>query len=330
MGCGNSTPTNSKNNSLATLDSNSRPGSKTAPINKSLESVLRDNAEHRANSRTSGRDSGIDSAKTSDGRRRQAANQESTSQSNNNETKSSSEPRVSPTKALAFEVMVDHDKDQGESIIARHPPRRLQKLEMKREPTLTADMIEEKLMESEERRRQVLEERGQSSKRSSRRRKELILARQFGNIQDSAEHREKLEEKIDSASKNRSKAQADVVAKQKKRELRAKQAKERARRMREEENEENHFDVEKDETFNAEDDVDSWLDGDNNAGLGSASTTSERIYNGRSSPTKKVHSNGPRVDKSLDYASDSDDNQGWTGNAYGAGQAAGKDDFFDT
>ena len=62
-----------------------------------------------------------------------------------------------------------------------------------------------------------------------------------------------LEEKIDSASKNRAKAQADVIAKQKKRELRAKQAKERARRMREEENEENHFDVEKDETFNADD-----------------------------------------------------------------------------
>ncbi|XP_054758467.2 uncharacterized protein LOC129264590 [Lytechinus pictus] len=330
MGCGNSTPTNSKCNSLATLDSNSRPGSKTIPRNKSLESVLRDNEEHRADSRTSCRDSGIDSAKTSDGRRRQAANLESSSQLNNNEAKSSIESRVSPTKAMAFEVMVDNTKNQGDSIIARHPPRRLQKLEIKREPTLTAEMIQEKLMESEERRRQVLEERGKSSKTSSKRRKQLILAREFGKLQESAEVRTKLEEKIDSASKIRSKAQSDVIAKQKKRELRAKQAKERARRMREEENEENHFDVEKDETFNAEDDVDSWLDGDNNAALGSASTTSERIYNGRSSPTKKIHTDGPRVDKSLDYGSDSDENQGWTSKAYGAGQAAGKDDFFDT
>ena len=44
-----------------------------------------------------------------------------------------------------------------------------------------------------------------------------------------------------------------MIAKQKKRELRAKQARDRARRLKEEENAESQFDVEKDENFNADD-----------------------------------------------------------------------------
>ena len=130
MGCGSSTPANSKNNSQATLStSDSRPGSKTIATNKSLESVLRDNGENRSDSRTSYRDSGIDSAKTSDGRRRQPANQSSNSVSDNRAVPgplSSNENRNSPQKALAFEVMVDSQTNQGESIIAKHPPKRLQ------------------------------------------------------------------------------------------------------------------------------------------------------------------------------------------------------------
>ena len=130
MGCGSSTPVNSRNNSRVTLSTtDSRPGSKTTATNKSLESVLRDNGENRSDSRTSNRDSGIDSAKTSDGRRRQPVNHVSHSETDNSTLPgplSNNNNRNSPQKALAFEVMVDSQTNQGESIIAKHPPKRLQ------------------------------------------------------------------------------------------------------------------------------------------------------------------------------------------------------------
>ncbi|XP_071482800.1 uncharacterized protein [Diadema antillarum] len=334
MGCGNSAPNSVVAESQATLSSSSsRPGSKTNQTNKSLESVGRQNAE-RSDSRTSYRDSGIDSAKTSDGQRRRPHQTAGNVALNNDSTLASSSGNdgTSPRKkGLAFEVMMDNDTDRGESIIAKHPPKRLQKLELRREPTLTAEMIEEKQRISEERRRQVMEERGKSSKKSSRRRKELLAAQQFGNIQQSSEQTRKLEEKIDSASKNRAKAQADVIAKQKKRELRAKQAKERLRRMKEEEEEDCNFDMEKDENFNADDELDSWLDGENNMVIGSASTTSERIYNGRSSPVKRISTGGKVRGRSIDVDSDGDEDQGWAGKPVETGPGTQpKDDFFDT
>lgn len=62
-----------------------------------------------------------------------------------------------------------------------------------------------------------------------------------------------LDEKITSADRNREKHQAEIKNKQKQREMRAARARERARKLEEAEGEELNFDVEKDETFNADD-----------------------------------------------------------------------------
>ncbi|CAG0894053.1 unnamed protein product [Darwinula stevensoni] len=63
--------------------------------------------------------------------------------------------------SIAFEVPV------SESIIKKHPPRRLQKLEDQQIATLNHQTIEEKQAEADRRRQRILSQRVQSAKRRS-------------------------------------------------------------------------------------------------------------------------------------------------------------------
>ncbi|KAJ8044956.1 hypothetical protein HOLleu_07861 [Holothuria leucospilota] len=189
---------------------------------------------------------------------------------------------------------------------------------------------------TEDESKDALEQKAESSKRSSRRRNELLAAVNFSKEHQQQVTSKKLDEKIDSASKNRERHQAEVLRKQKIRETKARQAKERRLRAS---IEDEGYDVEKDETFNADDDVDSWLDGDNNVFTpqmkGSASTTaSERIYDGRSSPAKRMHGGSGDQRRRLDVEWDSGDES--ETEAFSARKTAPgnndalKDDFFDS
>lgn len=279
------------------------------------------------------RDSGIDSAKANERQRTGKIEDGEVGVSTGNDAQNNN---VKPVyqKGVAFEV--DLKDGNKESLIKKHPPRRLQKLENAPRPKLTLEELEEQQKISSKRRLQALEQKAESSKRSSRRRNELLAAVNFSKEHQQQVTSKKLDEKIDSASKNRERHQAEVLRKQKIRETKARQAKERRLRAS---IEDEGYDVEKDETFNADDDVDSWLDGDNNVFTpqmkGSASTTaSERIYDGRSSPAKRMHGGSGDQRRRLDVEWDSGDES--ETEAFSARKTASgnkdalKDDFFDS
>ncbi|XP_072031103.1 uncharacterized protein [Amphiura filiformis] len=307
MGCGGSSA--SRSSSLASLTA---PADHHASSDNLRKQVLKKQHEAdadslnssgpprspRPGSRSTCRDSGIDSAKTADGRRHPPPDVVHNDnerlipnghkmEENHNETEEHDE-HEDLRGGVAFEVAVHENKD---SIIKKHPPKRLQMFDpAAKPPSLTAEMLAEKQRLTEERRQQELMNRGKSSKKTSRRRKELLAAKEFVNQEQQQHHQQKLDDKISSADRNREKRQAEIKAKQKQRELRAQRAREKIKRLDDVEGEEMNFDMENDDTFNAEDDLDSWLDGENGSRTvyGSAATTkSERIYDGRSSPSKR-------------------------------------------
>ncbi|XP_071832112.1 uncharacterized protein [Apostichopus japonicus] len=255
------------------------------------------------------RDSGIDSAKTTDGGSRESEAGD-TVNSKIDAINNHKDNQVLK-KAVAFDVTLGDG--QVESIIGVHPPRRLQKLENSPRPILTLEELDKRQKKSEARRKKALEKKATSSQRSSRRRNDLIAAVKFSQEHQQQVTARKLEEKIDSANKSRDKHQMDMVMKQKIRESKAKQAREKRLRASMDEDE---YDVEKDETYNVDDDEDSWLDGENNVDTttqfkGSASTTaSERIYDGRSSPAKRMYGGG--MDQRLGYSKDLDSDESET------------------
>ncbi|KAI8505432.1 hypothetical protein Bbelb_166210 [Branchiostoma belcheri] len=119
---------------------------------------------------------------------------------------------------------------------------------------------------------------------------------------------------LSSAERKRCQKQAEIVAKQRLREERAKRAREKAQRLSSMEDSDLNYEMENDENFNA-DDEDSWGDpadpdllqppptGTTIRTSGSAvSSESERIYDGRSSPVKRVHPRpGPRSGEGKQY-----------------------------
>ncbi|XP_038072795.1 uncharacterized protein LOC119741161 [Patiria miniata] len=353
MGCGSSQ--SASTSSLGSASDKRKQDNSSASLRKQVlinqsetkshdsQSVGGDNAGQRADSRSTCRDSGIDSAKTSDGRRaviRQASLRSPDQPDQGRGDGTDSRQKAVPTP-VAFEVVMGETK--GQSIVKQHPPKRLQmKLLDGSEPKVTAEMLAERQRVAEERRFEELQKRAKSAKTTSRRRKDILAARDFGDNQTAEAHQKRLEEKNHSAEKNRAKHQAEMQAKQKMRELRAAQAREKARRLNEAIEDEANFDVEKDETFNADDESDSWLDGANNANLpdvkGSASTNnSERIYDGRSSPTKRFQplSSAEVRRRQHSLGSDSDDeasagNQ-WASHALNTSNNTGtQDNFFET
>ncbi|CAH1262466.1 Hypp2555 [Branchiostoma lanceolatum] len=196
-------------------------------------------------------------------------------------------------KAVAFDVPLANTSDG--SIIRRHPPRRLQKLESV--PRLTPAMLEEKLKSAEERKEMELQKKTKSAARTSRRHRQIREAMEF----EKSLKEEEIDRTLSSAERKRRQKQEEIVAKQRLREERAKRAREKAQRMSSMEDVDLTYEMENDENFNA-DDEDSWGDpvvpellqppptGTTTRTSGSAvSSESERIYDGRSSPVKRVH-----------------------------------------
>ncbi|XP_067013232.2 factor associated with metabolism and energy [Anabrus simplex] len=72
--------------------------------------------------------------------------------------------KLSRAQPMAFEVIVNN-----ESLIRKHPPRRLQRLE-DQQVTLTHQLLDEKQAEAEQRRNQILTQRVQSAKQRPPRR----------------------------------------------------------------------------------------------------------------------------------------------------------------
>lgn len=67
------------------------------------------------------------------------------------------------SNGLAFEVPL-HDNTDDESLIKKHPPRRLQRLEEQQVTQLTHHLLQEKQAEAEQRRLQILSQRVASAK----------------------------------------------------------------------------------------------------------------------------------------------------------------------
>ncbi|XP_019642845.1 PREDICTED: uncharacterized protein LOC109484074 [Branchiostoma belcheri] len=196
-------------------------------------------------------------------------------------------------KAVAFDVPLANTSEG--SIIRRHPPRRLQRLETV--PRLTPAMLEEKLKSAEERKEMELQKKTKSAARTSRRHRQIKEAMEF----EKSLKEEEIDRTLSSAERKRCQKQAEIVAKQRLREERAKRAREKAQRLSSMEDSDLNYEMENDENFNA-DDEDSWGDpadpdllqppptGTTIRTSGSAvSSESERIYDGRSSPVKRVH-----------------------------------------
>ncbi|XP_076314841.1 uncharacterized protein LOC143227262 [Tachypleus tridentatus] len=93
------------------------------------------------------------------------------------------EPKNTVPPPVAFEVPLEE-----ESIIKRHPPKRLQRLEELQQKVLTVDEIEEKQKKALERREEVLQERIRSSQKMQK-----MLERPTANLQNGIE---KIEEEV--------------------------------------------------------------------------------------------------------------------------------------
>jgi len=68
-------------------------------------------------------------------------------------------------KPVAFDIPMDENEPANEqenssdSIVKKHPPKRLQRLEEQSKPVITAEDIEEKQRKAEERRLEIIEEK---------------------------------------------------------------------------------------------------------------------------------------------------------------------------
>ncbi|XP_002734811.1 uncharacterized protein LOC100378369 [Saccoglossus kowalevskii] len=288
MGCGSSSPQqtvatmNKHDSTLKHAENNNHDLNHTTNNGVSKHTgngrlIEKDPLDVRPNSGSTYRDSGIDSAKTTDDRRMNGLDRE---------------PTIDVKKSIAYDIPLEGDTG---SLVKRHPPKKFQVLRP-RDTNLTVDMMADKQKVTEIRRQEELQKRAKSARRTSKRRKEIMAAREYEKgHQEQQEKIQQISEKMEIAEKQRARAQHEKIAKQKLREEKARQARERAKRIKQLNNEELNFDLEKDDTFNANDDVDSWLDGYNSnlavdSNVASAvSSTSERIYDGRSSPVKRYN-----------------------------------------
>ncbi|OWF36168.1 ensconsin-like [Mizuhopecten yessoensis] len=184
-------------------------------------------------------------------------------------------------KSISFAVGMDgQEKD---SLIAKHPPIKLKRLEPLNMPLLTPELLKEKQKLADEKRERELQRKKSASRKSSKRRRELMAAKDFELQQVQGQDNSKMQ----SAEALRMAKLNEIKEKQKIREERAKRAREKAQRMKQAEQADlGILEVEKDDHYNA-DDVDSWLDGDNNTG-GNQSEMGDRVYSGRCSPQKQV------------------------------------------
>ncbi|XP_060072830.1 uncharacterized protein CCDC198-like [Ylistrum balloti] len=186
-------------------------------------------------------------------------------------------------KSISFSVGMDGEEKP--SLIAKHPPMKLKRLEPLNMPILTPELLKEKQRLADEKRDRELQRKVSASRKSSKRRRELMAAKDF----ELQQMQEQEQTKMQSAEALRLAKLNDIKEKQKIREERAKRAREKAQRMKQAEQADlGILEVEKDDHFNA-DDADSWLDGDNNNSREDRSEMGDRVYSGgRCSPQKQV------------------------------------------
>lgn len=174
-------------------------------------------------------------------------------------------PMVS--KGVAFDVGLGDDSSVNKPTSKRRPPHKLQRLESA--PKLTAEMLAQKIAAAEENRQKELEKR---ARRTSKRRKELLEAREMDKAQ---QQKAEFDQKTNTYDKNRSKLQAEIIAKQQRREERAKRVRHKAQRLKNGEDDVPVL-VDPDETYNAnESDDDLWEDNKHEIPTKTSETESE-------------------------------------------------------
>ncbi|XP_032234545.2 uncharacterized protein DDB_G0284459 [Nematostella vectensis] len=128
-------------------------------------------------------------------------------------------------------------------------PHRLKKLESVH--TFTADMLAQKQAAAELNRQKEIEKK---IKKTSKRRQDLLEAREYDKSQ---QQKAELQGKIHATEKNREKVMAEVLAKQRRREERARRVRERAKRIQDGDDMGN-IEVDPDETYNADEEDERW------------------------------------------------------------------------
>ncbi|XP_075227583.1 uncharacterized protein LOC142328025 [Lycorma delicatula] len=80
------------------------------------------------------------------------------------------------SQGLAFEVPLhdDSEDNNSSSLIKKHPPKRLQRLEDQQITPLTHELLDEKQAEAEQRRQQILSQRVQSAKARQKLKRNLM------------------------------------------------------------------------------------------------------------------------------------------------------------
>ncbi|XP_074630542.1 uncharacterized protein LOC141889229 [Acropora palmata] len=180
----------------------------------------------------------VDSTDTSDNRRQSSSNGVLTSHA-------SSPLLSSQSRSVAFDIPLGQN---GSAPIAVRPPRRLQKIESA--PVLTKEALEQKQAAADLKRQKELEKK---VKVMSKRRSELLLARE---VDKSQQQKAELDEKLAASEKKREKTHASIKEKQRRREEKAKRVRMRAKKMKEDDVAD--LNVDPDETYNADEEDESW------------------------------------------------------------------------
>lgn len=216
------------------------------------------------------------------------ANGEANHQKKTNVDTNANIPAQKPVpKSVMFEVILDDNKT--ESLIKKHPPLRIQKLEPLSVPILTPEMLAEKQRLADEKRERELQRRASASRKKSQRRREILKAQEIAQEIQQKEVQQQFLTREKTVENLRAAKLAEIQEKQKLQEERRKRVREKAKKIsQEDQSEVGMLDVEKDDHYNA-DDVDSWLNGDNNNNNEDQSEPGDRIYDGRSSPSKNLN-----------------------------------------
>ncbi|XP_031567380.1 arginine and glutamate-rich protein 1-A-like [Actinia tenebrosa] len=150
-----------------------------------------------------------------------------------------------PMTGVAFEVNLDENSKRKE--IRRVP--KLQKLE--NVTVLTAEMLAKKQAIAEENRQKEIQRK---LAKTTRRKKKLLEARELDRAQEKFTE---LEEKMKVQKMKRAQIQAEIISKQRRRELRAQQVRARAEKIREG-GDNVELDLDPDNTYNADEEDQSW------------------------------------------------------------------------
>jgi len=172
-----------------------------------------------------------------------------------------SQPQSPVSKSVAFDIVLGRsDSEKPSPLMPNKPPRRLKKIESA--PTLTREALEQKQAAADENRQKELEKK---VKVVSKRRSELLIAREMDKAQ---QQKAELEGKLSASERKREKAQAEIIAKQRRREEKAKRVRNKAKQIQDGDDVVD-FAVDRDETYNADED-ESWdVDTPKNPSIGS-------------------------------------------------------------